>query len=556
MRYRSRFLNSIPAKLRSGACAPIALACLLALPALARATSRAIHDGRKSAPAASRPRPRPDVARFRARVDKALEDPSTQGGLWGLLVEDRDTGEILYDRNADRFFTPASNAKLFVTAFALAQLGGDYRYRTTLESDAAMTSDGHLAGDLILVGRGDPDLSNRIFPYTGKEEHDGSSDKVLGELADAAVARGLKEVDGDIVADDSYFPFDPFPEGWSVGDLFFDFGAPVSAIAFNDNTVSIVVEPGAQVGDPAIVSADPAAALADIEVGVTTSAGIEKPNIGVGRGSGSRFLNLNGSVPLGNAPLHLNLAMPDPAATAARTLEQLLIARGVHITGTNRVHHAPPPDACDSLDAHVVRPSCLAAQPGRSLVLAEHLSPALIESVRLTNKISQNLHAELFLRTVAREKGGYGSTNEGIWLEQDFLKAAGVPDGSVLLSDGSGLSRDDLVTPRAVVQLLRYAWQQPWGEEYASTLPIAGLDGTLESRFHGTAAAGIIQAKTGSLEHVHSISGYATTLRGEHLAFSFFANNSPEKGRGATATLDVIGVDMVEMLGVQSKKKK
>ncbi|MGH9708188.1 MAG: D-alanyl-D-alanine carboxypeptidase/D-alanyl-D-alanine endopeptidase [Candidatus Acidiferrales bacterium] len=549
-------MNALRAALRSGACAPIALGCLLALPVFVRATSRAIHGGPKSTPAASRARPRPDVARFRVRVEKALADRGTQGGFWGLLVEDRDTGEILYDQNADRFFTPASNAKLFTTAFALAELGGDYRYRTTLESDAALTSDGYLGGDLILVGRGDPDLSNRIFPYTGKEEYDGGSDKVLRELAGAVVARGLKEVDGDIVADDSHFPYDPYPEGWNVGDLFFDFGAPVSAIAFNDNTVGIVVLPGAQVGNPAIVSADPAAALADIDVSVITSAEIEKPNVGVGRGSGARFLNLNGSVPLGSAPLHLSLAMPDPAATAARTLEQLLIARGVRITGTIRVRHAPPPDACDSLDAHIVRPSCLAAQPAHSLVLAEHFSPPLLESVRLTNKISQNLHAELFLRTVAREKGGYGSTNAGIWLEQDFLKAAGIPEGSVLLSDGSGLSRDDLVTPRAVVQLLRYAWQQPWGEEYASTLPIAGLDGTLESRFHGTAAAGIIQAKTGSLEHVHSISGYATTLRGEHLVFSIFANNSPQKGRDATAALDAIGVDMIETLGVKPKKRK
>lgn len=541
---------------RPGACALILLLCFGALPVLARALSGAMRGVRKSSPAALRVKPRADVARFRARADQTLADAEARGGLWGLLIEDRDTGEVLYDRNADRFFTPASNAKLFVTAFALAELGGDYRYRTTLESDSAMTNDGHLGGDLILVGRGDPDLSSRIFPYAGKEEHDGSSDRVLGELAEAAVARGLKEVDGDIVADDSYFPFDPYPEGWSVGDLFFDFGAPVSAIAFNDNTISIVAQPGARVGDPAIVSADPAAALADIDVSVTTSAEIEKPNIGVGRGSGAHFLNLNGSIPLGGAPQHLNLAMPDPAATAARTLEQLLIARGVRITGTIRVRHAPPPDACDSPDAHIVRPSCLAAQPGHSLVLAEHFSSALLESVRLTNKISQNLHSELFLRTVAREKGGYGSTNEGIWLEQDFMKAAGISGGSVLLSDGSGLSRDDLVTPRAVVQLLRYVWQQPWGEAYASTLPIAGVDGTLETRFHGTAAAGIIQAKTGSLEHVHSISGYATTLRGEHLVFSFFCNNSPEKGRDATAALDAIGVDMVEMLGAKPKKKK
>ena len=240
MRNRLRFFNLLCPTLRPGACVLVALLWFVSLPVQARKPSGAAqHDGRRSSPAASHVRPRPDAARFHERVEKILADAGAQGALWGLLVEDRDTGEVLYDRNADRFFTPASNAKLFTTAFALAELGSTYRYRTTLESNAALSSDGHLGGDLILVGRGDPDLSNRIFPYAGKEEREGNSDKVLAELAGAAVAGGLKEVDGDIVADDSYFPYDPYPEEWSVGDLFFDFGAPVSAIAFNDNTISI-----------------------------------------------------------------------------------------------------------------------------------------------------------------------------------------------------------------------------------------------------------------------------------------------------------------------------
>ncbi len=153
-----------------------------------------------------------------------------------MVVVDRDTGETLYALNADHFFAPASNAKIFTTALALATLGADYQFRTTLESSGTLGSDGRLAGDLILVGRGDPDLSNRKFPYAGNGEREGPVDRVLAEMADAAVAKGLREVDGDIVADDSYFPYDPYPAGWTAGDLFFTFGAPVSAIAFNDNT--------------------------------------------------------------------------------------------------------------------------------------------------------------------------------------------------------------------------------------------------------------------------------------------------------------------------------
>jgi D-alanyl-D-alanine carboxypeptidase/D-alanyl-D-alanine-endopeptidase (penicillin-binding protein 4) len=186
----------------------------------------------------------------------------------------------------------------------------------------------------------------------------------------------------------------------------------------------------------------------------------------------------------------------------------------------------------------------------------EHLSPPLIESVRVTNKVSQNLHAELLLRIVARERTGVGSSGAGLKVEKDFLASAGIADGDVILADGSGLSGTDLVTPRSAVQLLRYAAQQPWGGDYISTFPIAGVDGTLETRMKGTAAEGLIRAKTGALEHVRAMSGYATTLRGEHLVFSIFGNNSTQKGRDATAAIDAIGVAMVETLGTHASAKK
>ena len=140
---------------------------------------------------------------------------------WGVLVVDRDTNETIFELNSERFFTPASNTKLFTSAFALATLGPDFHFHTTLESANPLESDGKLAGDLILVGRGDPDLSNRKFPFAGKVEHDGPAEKILAEMADAAIARGLKEITGDIVADDRLIPYDPYPAGWSIGNLFF-----------------------------------------------------------------------------------------------------------------------------------------------------------------------------------------------------------------------------------------------------------------------------------------------------------------------------------------------
>jgi serine-type D-Ala-D-Ala carboxypeptidase/endopeptidase (penicillin-binding protein 4) len=520
-------------------------------PAAAPAAAKKVSSGAK---------PRADVARFRARVDAALAEAHAAKELWGVLVTDRDTGEILYELNADRFFTPASNAKIVTTSLALATLGPTYQFRTTLQSSGKFGEDGRLLGDLVFVGRGDPDLSNRKFPYAGKVEHEGRAEIVLAQMADDAIAKGLKEIDGDIVADDSYYPYDPYPPGWSVGDLYFTFGAPVSAISFNDNSISVEVSPGLRAGDPAGVAVEPAAAIGTFGHELTTGAVDGKAEFGVVRQAGPQFLLLRGSIPLGHAPMKLDLAMPDPAETTALALKQIFESRGVRVTGTIRARHSAPPEIYP--DAPLVLGPAPLPTPADTIVFAVHISPPLSEIVRVTNKVSQNLHAELLLRAVAHEKKGFGVTDAGIWAEQDFLKTVGVADGDVVFTDGSGLSRDDLVTPRAVVQLLRWDALQPWSADYISTFPIAGEDGTLETRLKDTVAAGRIEAKTGALDHVRAISGFATTLRGERLIFAIFGNNNPQRGRDATVAADAIAVAMVEVLGspaptpTQRKKKK
>jgi serine-type D-Ala-D-Ala carboxypeptidase/endopeptidase (penicillin-binding protein 4) len=503
---------------------------------------------------------RKDIARFASRVETALNESHAQKAFWGILVADRDSGETLYELNADRFFTPASNAKIFTTSLALATLGPNFHFRTTLESNGKISADGHLTGDVTLIGRGDPDLSNRKFPFAGKVERDGPVEKILAEMADEAAAKGLKEINGDIVADDSYYPYDPYPPGWSIGDIFFTFGSPISAIALNDNCISVTVIPGAKVGDPASVLVEPAAASETFARSITTIDALAKPEIGVVRQPGPEFMLLHGSIPLSHAPIKLELAMPDPAETAGLVLKQIFESRGIRVSGTVRVHHASPPEIYPDAP-EVLGPVPAPTNPDVT-VLAEHLSLPLIESVRLTNKISQNLHAELILRAVAHEKKGFGVTDAGLWVEQDFLKSIGVADGDVVLSDGSGLARDDLVTPRATVQLLRFDEQQPWGSDYISTFPVAGVDGTLDSRMQGTAAAGHIFAKTGGLDHVRALSGFATTAGGEHLVFSLFGNNNPQHGRDSAVAIDAIAVAMIETLGAKPtpaaphKKKK
>ncbi len=497
------------------------------------------------------------VAAFRARVDAVLRKSDAARMYWGILIADADTGETVYELNSDHYFAPASNAKVFTTALALATLGPDHRFRTTLESQGALGSDGHLAGDLILVGRGDPDISNRKFPYSGRIEREGPAEEPLAEMADRAVAKGLREVDGDIVADDSYFPYDPYPAGWTVGDLFFKFGAPISAIDFNDNSVTVEVQPGPRMGEPATILTEPRAAIDTMSYEISTGPAGSESEFAVVRQPGPKFILLRGTIPLNASPVKLDLAMTEPAETSALALKQLLEARGVKITGGTRADHAPPPETTPSGEPVIPHVSeSPSSEPANATVLVEHVSQPLSQIVCVTNKESQNLHAELLLRAVGRERAGVGSTAAGLQVERAFLKAAGIADGDVVLSDGSGLSPGDLVTPRAMVTLLRYAAMQPWSRDFISSLPVAGVDGTLQYRMNKTPASGRIEAKTGEIEHTRALSGYATTMRGERLIFAVFYNNNPRSGAGTSAPVDAIANAMVETLGAPSAKKK
>ena len=498
------------------------------------------------------------AAEFRKNVETILADPMAQKAFVGVLIVDADTGNTIYELNADKFFTPASNTKLLTTTLALASLGPDYRFRTTIETSGTLDSSGRLRGDLILVGRGDPDFSNRKMPFDAKNPIDGPPDKPLADFVDAIVAKGVKEIDGDIVADDSYFPYAPYPEGWAVGDVPFYYGAPISAICLDDNSLDLKVTPGDHVGAPAWITVEPWPGYDVYAYSVTTGATDSPVQFDVVEQPGPKQFLLRGSIPLGHATMDEPLAMPDPAEYTANVLKQLLEARGVRITGEARAQHAPPPPEGMELDP----PATPAAgvEVNGPTVLAEKDSQPLIEIVRVINKVSQNLHAEILLRTVAKVKTGVGSLAAGLNIEKSFLASAGVSDVDV--DDGSGLSRENLVTPRAVVALLEYVRRQPWGDAYFSTLPLAGVDGTLDNRMKGTPAAGRIEGKTGSVEHTQALSGLATTLRGEHLLFSIFENHNGGKGSDATKLLDSIAVAMVEDLGAspprpkKSRKKK
>jgi serine-type D-Ala-D-Ala carboxypeptidase/endopeptidase (penicillin-binding protein 4) len=467
--------------------------------------------------------------RFSARADVVLATSPASKGEWGLLIADAQTGGRLFELNADKYFVPASNMKLFTTALALAKLGPDYRFHTTLETRGTLSAEGTLSGDLYLVGRGDPNLSNRKFPYDLKEEFDGPPEKVLAELADALVKSGVKEIAGDVIGDDSYFPREPYADGWEIGDIVWEYGAAISAIVVEDNTVALTLTPGELAGDPVQAVVEPATPDFTVENHVVTSAANVKSDLTLTREPGSKVVVVRGTMPSKSAPRKLLLALREPAEHAAALLARLLADRSVKIGGTSRALHAPE-----------------ASAELQRAVLAEHVSVPLGDSVKLVNKISQNLHTEMLLRAAARKTSIWATPDDLMKFPADFYAAAGITPGDVVQTDGSGLSRHDLVTPRAIVTLLKYAQDQPWFAPYYASLPVAGVDGTLEPLMKNTVAAGRIHAKTGSVEHVRTRSGFAETPAGRRLIFSFLSNNQGSKNHEANDALDALCVAMIE----------
>jgi D-alanyl-D-alanine carboxypeptidase/D-alanyl-D-alanine-endopeptidase (penicillin-binding protein 4) len=484
------------------------------------------------------------------RIDTILSTPDLARGFWGIEVVSLDTGKIIYAQNADKLFTPASNTKLFTTAAALALIGPDYTSRTTVETSGVLDKYGRLSDDLVLVGRGDPNLSGRELPYNLRTSRNDHPIQVLEQLADALVQKGIKYVDGNIIADDSYFAFERYGEGWSQDDLVLADGAPVSALTINDNVVFANILPADRAGEHAFVSLTPFADYYRIDNRIITTPAGTGRKIFINREPGSTMVTLWGNVPLDDGGTNEALAIEDPAEFAAALFHQLLENRGIVVYGRQRTRHAE----LASLSTLTVTASAAArggdepsrTLPSQPLVLASYQSKPLIEDVRVINKVSQNLHAEILLRLLGREKGTAGTVEGGLEVLRGFLNQAGLPSDQYLFYDGSGLSRQNLTTPHAVVQLLRYAASQSWGASFRGTLPVAGIDGSLADRFANLDPRAHVYAKTGSLGGVKALSGYATTVRGQQIAFSILTNNFNIPNKRVLDAIDSVVEAIVE----------
>ena len=447
-------------------------------------------------------------------MDSALAGPDFARASWGVVIQSLDDGQVLYRRNAERLFLPASNLKLLTAAAALVRLGPDFRWTTTVLARGPRRGD-TLAGDLVVVGRGDPTFSADAM---------GDSSDVLRSLrpfADSLEARGIRVVRGRVVGDASLFTDPPLGRGWAWDDLDADYSAPVGALQFNESVAWIMAAPGGAPGQPlARTLQPPAAGLRLFGTATTAPADSAGSRLHWSRAPFSDSVTVSGSLPAGHAPVRLPVSVPDPARYFTAALTEALADSGVAVRGDTLAAAATAP-----LDTLFVWHS-----PPLSTVLPLFLKP------------SQNQIGETLLRTLGAEAGGAGSVDSGRAVIDSVLTGFGVPPDAYVVEDGSGLSRYDYVAPEALAQVLAALHQRPDFDTLYAALPIAGVDGTLATRMRGTAAAGNVHAKTGSLTGVRSLSGYVRDADGENLLFVLLVNDFTVPQRVVEAAQDQVVV--------------
>jgi D-alanyl-D-alanine carboxypeptidase/D-alanyl-D-alanine-endopeptidase (penicillin-binding protein 4) len=446
------------------------------------------------------------------RIDKTIDGSELRAARWGICVMSMSDGSVVYQRNSDRLFTPASNMKIYTTGVALDLLGPDYRWRTSVYANAQPDASGRVQGDLILYGRGAPDLVAR-----SKDENHGS----LAKLADDLYARGVRHVAGNLVGDESYFRGNLLGDGWQWTDLQWYFGAEASALSVDGNEVDVNFVPSSRAGESPVVRVSDPTSYVSAENHMALAKSGVRPTIGIHRGLSDNTIEVWGEFATGTKGFGARLAVHNPALWAAKLFLDVLKARGITVGGETLARNSRVPQS-QRLD------------PNQLIELASVSSQPLSEIAKKTNKDSINLNAELILRTLGRERGEMAELPEAVGRERGddetglavirvWLAQAGVATSQIALHDGSGLSRLDLVTPESSARLLLAISRTASAPVFKDSLPISGRDGTLGGRLKTITDR--VSAKTGSLTYDNSLSGYLTTARGEHLAFSIMCND-------------------------------
>jgi len=477
--------------------------------------------------------PGPAVAALRSRVARLLSSTTLRRGEWSILAVSLDRGDTLLSVSPRRPLIPASNMKLFTTAAALHHLGPDFRYETFLLGTGPVR-EGRLEGDLVLYGTGDPSLSDRFYPDASAPFR-----AMVRELK----GRGVREIEGDVVGDGSFLPPPLLHPGWNPRDLNDWFAAPVSGLSFDENLVTLRIGPGTRVGAPPRVDFLPPGAGLSVENRARTVAGRPRPRLWVDRERPDRPVLVAGEIRTGSRDLWRRMPVDDPAFYAARMLRRVLEEEGISVRGEVRSIREPAESPVEGDPRGGAPPG-----PGSGLVLlATHLSPPLLELLRVVNRESNNFYAESVLKTLGRVASGDGTFQGGVAVVRRFLREeVGLPPGWVRQVDGSGLSPENRAAAAAFVALLGYLAEGPLWRPFRSTLPEAGVRRSGLGRMGGTPAARNLRAKTGTMDGASALSGTVRSRTGERIVFSILSNGIRSTASAKRAE-DRIGVALASL---------
>lgn len=449
--------------------------------------------------------------RLRQDIVQTTQAPGVQRGVWGVVVHSLDRDERLFELQPQTLLVPASVAKLAAVATAADAVGWDFRYETTLKA-LGPVKDGVLAGDLLVVGSGDPTIGGR------------QGQDLTGWVA-ALQDAGLRRIEGGIIADDDAIE-EPRPQlAWAWDDLGYPAGAMFGALNYGENRMAVTVAAGPAAGTAASIGVEPHASYRPLANRVRTGAPGSAQQLWPEQRPGEPFLTIAGTIPAGAPAARLNVAVGNPTFWFASVLRHQLQKQGIEVAGDawDIDDVVPPPDRAS---AHV---------------LFTHRSPPLREIVRPVLKDSLSLYAEAVMRL--NTPPGQPATNDAA-LEgfNRRVQEWGVSSGSQQIIDGSGLSRRDTVSPEAILAILQRMHDPSSSSPFVSGLPVAGVDGTLGDRMRNTPAAGNVRAKTGTMSNIRSLAGYVRTRDGEALAFVAIVNNFEGTGAAANQALDAIAV--------------
>jgi D-alanyl-D-alanine carboxypeptidase/D-alanyl-D-alanine-endopeptidase (penicillin-binding protein 4) len=449
-----------------------------------------------------------------------VRQPDFRTANWGVLVVNPRTGDTLYAHDAEKLFVPASNTKIVTGASSLLLLGPDFTWKTHLATRGELR-DSVLHGDLVVTGRGDPTVSSRLS---------GDAMEPLRAIADSLLTRGIRRIAGRIVRGNNSFTDSRWGAGWQWDYLDAGYAAGVDDLFFNEGTVRIAVRGAGMPGFPVQVSTSPASTYPPVRIeAVTLPAGDNgsRPRIRLEVDSISGDVFVRGAIAAGDSTTQ-TLTLRDPATAYLFALREALIQRGIVV---------------DSTVSAVAR----ASRDGRADTLLTVQSAPLRDVLGEMMKPSQNQLAEIFLKTIGLELTGVGSADSGMRRVREQLLAWGAREDGFALRDGSGLTRNNFISPESIVHVLASMRNDPLFPVFFEALPVAGVDGTLRSRMRGTPAEDNVRGKTGTLARASALSGYVATLDGENLVFSLLCNNFTTPANAVTGMQNRIAIMLASL---------